>query len=81
MTSSKAEDQRGLTGFTTTWAAKAALQTQWQEGDSPFRPNHTVRLQHEEGGLRSALWAQDHRSTKWRQQGELRGGARCRARN
>ena len=50
MTSSKEGDQRGLTGFTTTWVAKAGLQTQWQEGDSPSWPNHTVRLQHERAG-------------------------------
>ena len=73
ITSTK-EDQRGLAGFTTTWVAKAGLQTPWWEGDSPSRPNHTVKLQHEEAGLRRALWAQDHCSPAGGSKGSSEAG-------
>ena len=73
ITSSK-EDQRGLAGFTATWVAKAGLQTPWWEGDSPSRPNHTVKLQHEEAGLRRALWAQDHCSPAGGSKGSSEAG-------
>lgn len=74
MTSFKAEDQRGLTGFTTTWDIRLPPQTQWQEGDSPSWPNHTVRLQHEEVGYGRPCGPRITASTTQRQQGSSEAG-------
>lgn len=49
----------------------AGLQPQWQEGDLPYGHNRRARLQREEGGLQSAVRAQNHHATTQRQQGEL----------